>query len=205
MTAGVGLPRARRLVAPCLALPLLLAVACKRESVAERAERLRAGYGVQLDGYVVHEQQAATLLPEEAPLAEATPTPAPFGARPAGAAAASGDADPAVPPVQPNDLTGAPRDVVLDLVIRRARGGEGQDDERLPGLTVDISHVGADGAEKGHHHAYLAVSGIAPGASALRKHVLEQVDFTAGDRFEVAVVSPVPADRRGEYREFSPE
>ena len=186
-----------RTVRPAAAWPLLLLLpvvaACAQKSGPERVEELRARYDVRLNGFVVREVPGAATLPEEAPLAEATPGPSPA------ASPGSPAGDGAVPPVQPNDLTGAKRDVVLDLLVHHDAP------EALPGITVDISQAGPDEVEKAHFRAWLDTSRIARGQSAQLSHVLEQIDFTAGDRFAVEVVSPVPPEQRGEYREFQPE
>lgn len=186
----------RRLAPPApLAVPfalLALFAACQKASGPERVEALRAKFEVRLNGFVVRE------APVAAPVAatEATPAPDSAAGEPAalpaeGAAEAAAGAAPEAAPVA------AERDVVLDLLVHN------DSRETLPGITVDVSQAGEDEVEKAHFRVWVDTSRIAPGQSTQVSHVLEGVPFAPGDRFAVEVVSPVPAEQRGEYREFA--
>ncbi len=88
------------------------------------------------------------------------------------------------------------RDAHLDILVRH------DSFEKLPGLTVDISMASADGGEKGHWRLWLDTAGIERANPTQFSHVLEDVPYEPGDGFMVEV-RPVPADERGDYREFA--
>ena len=88
-------------------------------------------------------------------------------------------------------------DVVLDIVIKN------QNDSQLPGLTLDVSQAGAEGAEKGHWRAWVDSSKIGRGPGTQVSYTLRGVDYQQGDGFHVEVRNPVPPADRGDYREFS--
>jgi hypothetical protein len=89
------------------------------------------------------------------------------------------------------------RDVVLDLVV------EHDAEEPLPGITIDIAHAGPDGEEKDRYRAWLDTSGVERGEAVPMTYTLDEVAYRVGDRFTVAVQSPVPLEQRGDYREFT--
>jgi hypothetical protein len=200
MPSNNRLSRWSLLVPVTLLLPL--ALACQRASGPERVEELRSHYEVRLNGFVVRDAPLGAPLAAAIPDPDATPWPA--VAEP-GAPAAPGPADVAgTAPgeaeapffVEGEDLPPSPRDVVLDLLVHHRAP------ENLPGITVDVSQAGPDEVEKAHFRIWVPTARISRGQNAQVSHVLEGVDFAPGDRFAVEVVSPVPADQRGEYREF---
>lgn len=87
--------------------------------------------------------------------------------------------------------------VVLDILVRH------DSNQKLPGITVDIVQVGADDVEKGKWLLWVDTAGLEKGTIEQVRHVIEDVDYTEGDRFSVEVRHPIPAAERGEYREFS--
>lgn len=87
--------------------------------------------------------------------------------------------------------------IVFDLLVLY----DGRD-EPLPGLTVEVTHAGADGQEKGSWLQYLEMPNIAKGVSKQVGFQREGVVFEEGDVFAVNVNKNVPADLRSEYREF---
>lgn len=72
----------------------------------------------------------------------------------------------------------------------------------LPGITVDISHVGADGAEKAVRRHYLEVPTIRRGSTEQVAVELDGWDLADGDSFAIDVRQGLSEAERGEYREF---
>lgn len=165
---------------------LVLATGCRHESPADHVSRLRAGYTATLNGFVVQQQPAETQETPEATAAEATAENEETAAPEAGAESASG-AEAA--PVHQN--------VMLDILIRN------ENEERLPGLTLDVSQADSTGKEKASWKVWVDTSGISRGPGTQVSHVLKDVDYAEGDGFNVEVRTPIPSAQRSEYREFT--
>jgi hypothetical protein len=75
--------------------------------------------------------------------------------------------------------------------------------EPLAGLTLDVSHLGADRKEKRHLREWIDTDGLAAGAAKQFTLRLDGALYAPGDLFKVAVRDPVPAADRSLYREFS--
>ncbi|HSM52304.1 MAG TPA: hypothetical protein VLA75_12960 [Thermoanaerobaculia bacterium] len=90
----------------------------------------------------------------------------------------------------------ARQEILLDILVRR----DGK--EALPGLTVDLSVAGADGAEKARRQLWVDTSGIGKGVEVQLAVTVADLEYQPGDGFHVEVRHPVPAAERGAYREF---
>jgi len=93
----------------------------------------------------------------------------------------------------------APRvksDALLDILVSTTS------EERLPGLTVEVQQVGADGKEKAAGLLWVDTSTLGRGSGIQVTHVLEDIDYEAGDGFWVGVRGDVPVSERGKYKEF---
>ena len=87
--------------------------------------------------------------------------------------------------------------MVLDILITN------KNDDKLPGLTVDVSQVDAAKQPKGHWRIWVDTSQVGRGPGTQVSHVLKGVDYEEGDGFQVEVRGTVPAAEQGEYREFA--
>jgi len=188
--------------APALALACLAGLAGALAGCAEGplteddVAEARTRYVVELMNFVVVEEDPATL-----PLAD----PAADDAAPDDAAAvgdvegedddAAAGADDAVPEPPPAPAT---RDVILDLLVRRT-GGDG-----LPGITVDVEQVDAREQPKATFRVWIDTSQLGgKGATTQVTQRLEDVEVATDDKFAAEIREDVPADMRGEYREFA--
>ena len=88
-------------------------------------------------------------------------------------------------------------DVVLDVLVST------NSQEYLPGITIDVQHVDSDKKEKDFVRLWVDTSALLRGGGAQVTHVLEDIDYQPGDGFWVEVKSPVAAEERADYREFS--
>lgn len=175
---GVRRMSSRVLVVMVTMALVALVSGCRQESNAERVSRLRSGYTATLNGFVVQQEpmteaEAAT-EPEQSSSAESSDT---------SEAAAS------QVPVQQN--------VMLDILIRN------DNDERLPGITLDVSQADSEHKEKAAWKIWVDTSEIGRGPGTQLSYLLKNVDYVEGDGFNVEVTHPVPASERGQYREFS--
>ena len=104
-------------------------------------------------------------------------------------------------------LIGASRllasDIELAQMIRLDVLIQHRSEERLPGITVDISMIDSSQAEKGHWRVWFDTSDVTKATVTQFTHVLEDVGYEEGDGFFLEVRHPVPVEERGEYREFS--
>lgn len=180
-----------------LAAAALLGGACAQPSPEERVAELRSNYEATLQNFVVREEP----LIDEAPLAEGEEAEEP--AEEAAAGAEEGEEIVEEVPVR--------QDVTLDILVRHSNN------EILPGLTVEVAQLGEGAAEemtwdeiqssparKATWRVYLDTSAIGRGQGNSVVYTLEDVDgVEPGDRFVVDVRESVPAEERGEYREFS--
>jgi hypothetical protein len=97
------------------------------------------------------------------------------------------------------DLPGVARpQIALDVQLT------GGSTPPLPGLTLDVALSSADGGERAKKRVWVetpqAGLGVTrDGAVTIR---LDDLDYQPGDRFSVAVRSPIPLAERGDYREL---
>lgn len=183
-------PRKPVLALSALCLAAALAAACggAPEDPAERIDEIRSGYSAKLNGFVVQQVPQAG-MDEGMPTAEG----ADEGAVQEEAVAEEGEeaamAEPEVALRQ---------DAILDILMSLDRR------ETLPGVTVDIEHVGPKPEQKvkDTYRAYLDTSDIRQGGGTQLSYRLEDVDYEDGDGFHVEVRYPIPPGERGDYREL---
>lgn len=189
-------PHAIPAAVAALALAATLA-ACAEQSPEERVTALRAEYEASLNSFQVVEEPLAP-APATAAVEEAA-------AAPPGTEPTAGDEEIA-PPIgdaaaEPEPAAAAPevrQDVLLDIVIRNR-----SDDDRLPGLTLDVEQADAQKEVKTSYRIYVDTSQIAPGAEGAVSHRLEDVSYVEGDGFNVEVRQTILPEQRDEYRELS--
>jgi hypothetical protein len=160
--------------------------ACSEPTPEERVAQTRARYEATLNGFVVQQQPIASPPPP----VEGSPATGDDDASLEETADVEGSEETAEIPI---DLS---QDVLLDIVIR-------QDSfEKLDGITVDITM--ADGErELQVWRVWFDTSGIEKGPGVQYSHTLENVDYQPGYGFSAEVRHPVPAEERGEYKEFA--
>ena len=95
------------------------------------------------------------------------------------------------------------QDVELSLAVRR-QAPDGEAREGLPGITLDVEQVDAEGKSRRHWRVWVDTAGLAPGREIRTGHVLEDVDYAPGDGFRVEVRHDVPEAERVKsiYREW---
>jgi hypothetical protein len=186
-------PRTAPVAAAAAAALLATALAgCAAQTPEERVAALRAEYIVKLQGVQVVEQPVEG--PAPVPVEEA-------GAGPPAADAVSGEAIAGQAEQLGAGETAPPpevrRDVILDILV------DNRSDERLPGLTLDVEQVDAQGQPKTSYRIWVDTSEIAPGTRRAVSHRLEDVDATAADGFHLEVRQAIRPEEREQYREFS--
>ncbi len=88
-------------------------------------------------------------------------------------------------------------DVMLDFLIKH------DSPELLPGITVDVTMVDEAKNEKASWKIWFDTSMVKKANVTGYTYVLEDVPYVEGDGFFAEVRHPVPAEERGEYKEFS--
>ncbi len=164
---------------------LLVAVACgPPPSPEEQVSELRSRYTAKLNGFVINQEPAA-------------------GEEMAGEMAEGADDETAADEqmaeggeAEGGEAAAVRKDALLDILMST------ESRETLPGITVDVTQVDADGNEKGSWRVYLDTTNVQRGPGTQITHRLEDVDYVEGDGFHVEVRHPVPAEEHGEYREF---
>jgi hypothetical protein len=161
----------------------LLTFGCAQLSPEESVELRRSQYNVQLTSFAVDDQpQVAPVDTAEAELEAAAPPPA------------VGEEETLA---EPEVVVMTTTQAVLDILVTT------EADEGLPGLTVELEQIGANGAVKMQRQLWLDVSRVVRGSGAQITHVVEDVDYEEGDGFAVSIRSPVPPGERDVYREFA--
>ena len=89
-------------------------------------------------------------------------------------------------------------EVLLDILV--STEGEGS----LPGLTVDLTHVDSQMAEKARRTLWIDTSSVSKGKGVQLSHRLTDVDYSPDDMFHVEIRASVPPQERSAYREFEP-
>jgi hypothetical protein len=186
---------ARRLAA---LIPLLLfpALACgPKLTPEEEIELLRSQYAAELKSLTVKQDPVAAAAP---PSAEAMAADGATAGEAPIVPDSAPDAETAAATPGPADalVTDVRTDVILDILVSTTA------QEYLPGVTLDVEHVDANRQEKDRRLLWVDTSNLARGGGIQVTHVLENVDWQAGDGFFVEVRTPIPAAERGEYREF---
>jgi hypothetical protein len=171
-----------RRAAVAIAWILLGAHGCgPRLTPEEKVEFLRSQYSAELKSVMVSQDPVA---------------PGEQGTDPAGATATAVASGPGPSATDGRAAPAVHQDATLDIVVSAT--GE----EQLPGVTIDLRHLDADGREKDQQKLWIDTSTMVRGADLEITHVIENVDYAPGDDFLVEVRTPIPAAERAEYREF---
>ena len=144
---------------------------------------LRSFYSARLNGFILNE---TPMIPEMPELADVDVTED----------VAEGEAveEEVIEPMPEIEVAQA---VQLDILIQH------RSEERLPGITLDISMVDSNQVEKGHWRVWFDTSEVTKATVTQFTHILEDVGYEEGDGFFLEVRHPVPVEERSEYREFS--
>ena len=181
-----------RISALAVALALALTIgACGPKDPAEKVAKLRSFYAAELNGFLVLEPPPPDYT-DVAPPEEGEGAADPEADAGDGEEGDEGAEDMEEAPAEPESI-----DVQLDILVKH------RSPESLPGITLDITMVDGLKKAKGHWLWWVDTSGIAKATVTQFTHVLEDVSYELGDGFNVEVRHPVPADERGQYREFS--
>lgn len=171
-----------------IVLSLLLAVACgKPMSPEEKVADQRSQYTATLNGFVVHS------VPVEEAQGDAMTDEAAGEMTEPATGEAMDETDQMTEEAAPAPVR---QDAILDILVSTTSR------EPLSHLTVDIDQVDANQNPKGHWLAYLDTSDVLRGPGTQISYTIENVDYAEGDGFNVEVRNPVPAEDRGQYREF---
>lgn len=85
----------------------------------------------------------------------------------------------------------------LDLIVQH------DNDEMLPGITVEITMVDANQVEKDSWRLWVDTSTLRKANQLQIVHTLEDIPYVEGDGFAAEVRKPIPPEEHGEYQEFS--
>jgi hypothetical protein len=161
-------------------------VACSPKSPEEKVAQTRSLYKARLNGFIVREEPVGgveevveTGFSAEEPAAEMAEE------------VAEGEA------AEPFEPVPVVQRVLLDILVQH------DSHEKLPGLTVEISMVDAQGNDKGHWRVWFDTADIVQATPTQFTHVLEDIGYVEGDGFFVEVRQPIPASEYGDYKEFS--
>lgn len=171
-----------------LILPVvaLLAVGCTPKSPEEKVAQLRSFYTARPIGFLVD------AIPQE-PLAE----PDVESEEPAGGEeAAEGDGGDGMEEVEIEPVP-AIQNIRLDILLQH------DSHEKLPGITLDIYMVDASETEVATWKLWVDTAELPKATGTQFTHLLEDVDYQEGYAFSVEVRHPIPAEERGDYREFA--
>ena len=166
-------------LAALLPLSLLFLVGCEQLTPEERVEKLRSQYSIKASPFALRE--VPTAEPLEAEETEGA----------AGAETAMPDTSDLIAVIS------VKQDVLIDVLI-----GTGAS-ETLDGLTLDVEHVDANHQLKQRYLHWVDTSSVVKGNTVQVTVVVEGVEYEEGDVFSVSLRTPVPADERSGYREFS--
>jgi hypothetical protein len=166
-----------------LILAGLVAAGCAPKSQADKVAELRGYYSARLNGFILEEEPMITEVPELEAV-EILDEGVIDGVEP-------GEVVDEVAAIEVREK------IRLDILIQH------RSNEKLPGLTVDVSMVDSAEMEKGHWRVWFDTSQLTKATVTQFTHVLEEVGYEEGDGFFVEVRQPIPVEERGDYREFS--
>lgn len=171
---------------PLAALAVALcSAACQPTDPQVRVAQIRSQYTVKLSSWLPLAAEPETTEPEitepEAELAEPVPETPPL---PLGEEA-------------PVEAGPRPTTIAFDVLISF------DGNEPLPGITLDITHADPFQKEKDHRRHWIDTSRFRKGSTEQIDFQLGGFDFIEGDVFSVDLLQNVPAEVRGEYREFA--
>lgn len=180
------------LLAAAVALGL---AACEPLPPEEQVAELRGDYTAELNSFNVRE----TPMVEESGMEVGDETEmTDLDTADEAGAAAEPAIEPAIEGEEVVEEMPMRQDVMLDIVLYKQSG-----DERLPGLTLDVSQVDAEENDKASYRIWVDTSRLNKGSRRAVSYVLEDVDFEEGDKFAVEVRPNVPPEVRDQYQEFA--
>lgn len=180
------------LLAAAVALGL---AACEPLPPEEQVAELRGDYTAELNSFNVRE----TPMVEESGMEVGDETEmTDLDTADEAGAAAEPAIEPAIEGEEVVEEMPMRQDVMLDIVLYKQSG-----DERLPGLTLDVSQVDAQENDKASYRIWVDTSRLNKGSRRAVSYVLEDVDFEEGDKFAVEVRPNVPPEVRDQYQEFA--
>lgn len=164
---------------------LPLAWGCKEVPPEERVAEMRSRYKVRLNegGFLVREEPLEVGVPDEEAEADEL-----GGADGQDLEEENGEEDVGKPVRQI---------VTLDIIVQH------DNREGLPGVTVEISMVGPERNDKGNWRLWVDTAGLPKATLKQVSWDQEIPNYLKGDGFAVELRHPVPAEERGEYREFA--
>ena len=174
-------PRRWSIVCAAVLFLGLALTACGPSSPAEKTAQTRSLYKARLNGFVVEEEPII-----EAPIGEIEV--------PAEEVEAVEETLEEQADFEPVAIS---QRVLLDILIQH------DSNEKLPGVTVDISMAAADGQEKDHWRVWFDTSDIEKANVTQFTHILEDVSYEEGDGFFAEVRQGIPEEERSEYKEFA--
>ena len=155
---------------------------CAAKSPADKVADLRGQYSARLNGFLLEEEPLVTEVPELEAV-EIVDEAVIDGVEP-------GEVVEELAAIEVREK------VRLDILIQH------RSDEKLPGITVDISMVDSAEVEKGHWQVWFDTSEVTKATVTQFTHLLEEVGYEEGDGFFVEIRHPIPVEERGDYREF---
>ncbi|MFQ5525584.1 MAG: hypothetical protein ACE5GX_04920 [Thermoanaerobaculia bacterium] len=170
-----------------LPVAALVAVGCAPKSPEEKVAQLRSFYTARPIGFIVDAVPAETM--PEAGMEEGGAAEGPAEEPPV----AGGDGV-VMAEAEPVAVT---QNVRIDILLQH------DSPEKLPGVTLDISMVDASETELASWKLWVDTAELPKATGTQFTHLLEDVDYQEGYAFSVEVRHPVPAEERGEYREFA--
>ncbi len=188
----------RILACSLVALAALALTACPQKSPEAQVLEARSKYSLEPTGILVQELETEVAAgTEDAPAeavaaaeeAVAVAAEAAAGEEAAGEEAAGEEAAPA-----------GPRSVavLIDFLVRYNATGDA-----LPGITVEIVQNDPFQTEKARHLTWIETPGLRKGEERQVSVTLEVDNYEDGDEFSVEWNAFVPAEKRGDYREFA--
>jgi hypothetical protein len=164
---------------------------CTPATPEERVAQLRSKFEARVNGFYVESVPRAqeTALEGEAEV-EVAATETKDAAEAGASAEVDGDEGGVedVPMIQ---------NAHLDLIVQH------DNDEMLPGITVEITMVDANQAEKDSWRFWVDTSTLRKANQLQLVHTLEDIPYVEGDGFAAEVRKPIPPEEYGEYQEFS--
>ena len=192
-----------KLSTPLLLAAALVLTACPQKTPEDRVLDARSKYTVRLNTFMAQE-------PEPEPILEGDVDPAGYASGEAEvvAVAAEAVAEEAVAAEEAAEgeegeeaevvETGpSSTDIFFDLIIQF------DGPESLPGITVEITHADPFEQEKGSLLHYVETGKMVKSETRQESFTLPIENFEEGDVFSVELRSLVPAEERGNYREFA--
>lgn len=196
--------RSTPLTALVLALVALTLTACAQKSPEERVAEARTKYKVALNAFlpqdpepVIDEDMTEDAMPEEGAEASETAVAAEVAAAAVAAEGEEGEEGEEGMAEESEEMTSSGRDVFFDLIVQF------DGPESLPGITVEITHADPFEKEKASFRHYLETGTMVKSETKQVSFTVPGLDFVDGDLFSVDVRAHVPAEERGEYREFA--